>query len=190
MQHLDVADLSDKQRGFVVSIRHIEATNTLHGDALLRSFADMVPPAQLFCKELCKLPVIFTELRNFLDYKGANMRQHSSRRIMMTLANNIYEEQEDRQAAVDIVSEIVAAGRRMRADLSQTDSNRRESPQATTTQVHTSSAPDRVAHNVAMRLKERDKKFSGPLGESWMEYVDEYLQVCRDYALSPTQKLQ
>ena len=41
-----------------------------------------------------------------------------------------------------------------------------------------------------MRLKDREKRFSGALGGSWMEFVDEYMQVCRDYSLSPTQKLQ
>lgn len=49
---------------------------------------------------------------------------------------------------------------------------------------------EKVAQNAAMRLKESDKTLSGDLGESWMEYVDEYLQLCRNYSLSPSQKLQ
>ena len=49
---------------------------------------------------------------------------------------------------------------------------------------------DRTAHNTAMRLKEVYAKFSGSLGESWLEYVAEYEQVARDYRLGPRQKLQ
>lgn len=49
---------------------------------------------------------------------------------------------------------------------------------------------DRKAHDVGMRLKDSDKKFSGELGESWMEYVDEYQQISIDYQLSTQQKLQ
>ena len=192
MPHVKAADLNDKQKGFVTSVRHLEATNMVHGDSLLRMFADIFPSADLFSKELCDLPAIYTELCNFLDAHGANMQQHSSRRIMMTLAHNVYEEQEDWQAAIGIVSEIMTAGRRMRPDLSQTENSRRSDSQAPASPSSTSaaSAPDRVAHNVSMRLRDGDKTFSGALGESWMEFFDEYIHVCRDYALSPTQKLQ
>ena len=47
----------------------------------------------------------------------------------------------------------------------------------------------RIAHNVAMRFKDESAKFSGHIGQSWQEFVDEYLQVTRDYELSPTQRL-
>ena len=43
---------------------------------------------------------------------------------------------------------------------------------------------------MAMTLRDRDKKFSGDVGECWQEYVDEYRQVLRDYNLTPAQKLQ
>lgn len=49
---------------------------------------------------------------------------------------------------------------------------------------------EHVAHIVAMRLKDADEKFSGALGECWMEYVDEHQQTSRDYKLNPAQKLQ
>ena len=88
--------------------------------------------------------------------------------------------------------EIVAAGRRSRSNAPGSSRRGLSQPTSQSTNVtspnHTSS--EKVAHNVAMRLKDKDKKFSGDLGESWMEYVDDYLQLCRDYSLSPTQKLQ
>lgn len=118
------------------------------------------------------------------------MQPHSSRCIIMTLDHNVYEEQEDRQAAIGFVSETIAAGRRTRADLSQVESKCRVDSQPLSVPTTSSSVSDLVAHNFSRRLKDRDKKFSGALGESWMEFVDKYIQVYRDYALSPTQKLQ
>ncbi len=47
-----------------------------------------------------------------------------------------------------------------------------------------------MAHNIAMRFKDNASKFSGDIGEAWMEYVAEYQRVARDYNLTPTQKLQ
>lgn len=117
MQHVRIADLKGKRRGFLTSVRHSESTDAAQRDALLRIFADMFPPADFISKELCEFPAIYTELRNFLDSHGANMQQHSSRRIMITLAHNMYEEQEDQHAAVGIVTDIMAAGRRIRTDL-------------------------------------------------------------------------
>lgn len=46
---------------------------------------------------------------------------------------------------------------------------------------------ERTAHNDAMRLKEKEKKFSGDIGEFWYEFVDEYQKISRDYKLSQSQ---
>ena len=190
LSQLAMEQLNDTQRGFINSIRLLEANEDLIGSTLLEEVADMFPPAILFSKDLCELPAVFTELRNFLDSRGTNMHQHSSRRIMMTLATNIYNEPEDTDAATAIVTEIMAAGKRMRGDLSRLSEQRSQSTRSNNTPHPSSSSTDKIARNVAMRLKDRDKKFSAALGESWMEFVDEYLQIGRDYSLSPTQKLQ
>lgn len=41
----------------------------------------------------------------------------------------------------------------------------------------------KTAHNVDMRLKDFEKKFSGDLGECWQDWVDEYNQVAKGYKL-------
>ena len=46
----------------------------------------------------------------------------------------------------------------------------------------------KVAYNVATRF--RSDKFTGDIGESWNEYVQECQQVARDYGLGNQQKLQ
>ena len=84
----------------------------------------MFPTASLFRREICDLPTVHIELRNFLDERGTNLQQYSSHRAVMTLAHGLYEETEDKQAAVEIAREIVAAGRHRRPNSS--GSNRRE----------------------------------------------------------------
>lgn len=41
-----------------------------------------------------------------------------------------------------------------------------------------------------MWSKDEDKKFSGDVGECWMDYVDDYLQVAVYHNISPPQNLQ
>ena len=179
------------QKGCISSIRFLETTPELTGIQLKRTIADMFPPASLFQQEICDLPAVHIELRNFLDSRGGNLEQHSSHRGVVTLAHGLYEEPEDTQAAIDMAREIVAAGCRSRSNAPGSSRRGLSQPISQSTNVtspnHTSS--EKVAHNVAVRLKDKEKKFSGDLGESWMEYVNDYLQLCRDYSLSPTQKL-
>ena len=184
--------LTSAQKGFISSIRFLETTPELTGIQLKRTIADMFPPASLFQQQICDLPAVHIELRNFLDSRGGNLEQHSSHHVVMTLAHVLYEEPEYTQAAIDMARDIVAAGRRSRSNTPGSSRRGLSQPISQSTNMaspnHTSS--EKVAHNVAMRLKDKDQKFSGDLGESWMEYVDDYLQLCRDYSLSPTQKLQ
>ena len=132
----------------------------------------MYPPAVLFGQEIRDLAAIYTELRDFLDSRGANMNQHSSRRVIMTLATNLYEEQEDTLAATEIVQEVIVAERRR--NTATTTTNAPTPAVASTSHASPSDlSTERVAHNVAMRLKDSEKKFSVDLGENWMEFVDE-----------------
>ena len=105
--------LNDIQKGFITSIQNVQEFGE-EGIALTRAVADMFPPAELFCKDLRSLPSLYSELRNFLHSRGASMTQHSSRRIMRTLAHQLYEEKEDEHAAVDIVQKIIVSDRRSR----------------------------------------------------------------------------
>ena len=183
--------LTSCQKGFISSIRILELQENITGEALKQSVAEMFPPAMLFNKELLDMPAIYSSLRDFLDSRGANLQQHSSRRIKMTLATSLYDEPEDREAVTEIVSHIFAEGRKYKVAASATqDAASTSNFPSSAPQLSSNNSSDKIAHNVAMRLKEKDKKFGGELGESWMEYVDEYLQICKDYSLSPPQKLR
>lgn len=115
------------------------------------------------------------------------MTQHSCSRIVMTLATHLYEDDDHKAAAIGIVKSIIASGRRNQPSAQVTSS------QSTTQESFgtTASTPaDKIAHNMTMSLKDRDKKFSGDAGECREEYVDEYRQVSRDYKLNRAQKPQ
>ena len=156
--------LNDVQKGFITSI-HLVQSSGEEGDALRRAIAEMFPPSELFSKEVRSFPSVYSELRNVLDTHGGRMTQHSSRRIMMTLASKVYEEQEDKQAAVEIVQEIIAAGRRNREQMSAPQATA-SVPVSVETSRHSGGSPmDKIGHNVAMRLKEKDRNFSDAITE-------------------------
>ena len=87
----DLQALTSDQKGIISTIRHIHDDENVSSENLKRTVADMYPPALLFSQEVRDLPSIYTELRAFLDSRGANMTLHSSRRVMMTPATNLYE---------------------------------------------------------------------------------------------------
>lgn len=190
MKNLTSSELSmmkARKKGFVISIRALDPTIT--GTSLKDTIAEMFPPAHLFSDEIKEIPSVWVELRKHLDTNGTTLPQHSSRRIILTLAHGLYEDAEDREAAIAIANSIVAEGRRPRpqSDDSALPSGRPPDP---TENAFRSLSTDRVAHNVAIRLKDNQKKFNGDLGECWLEYVDEYEQISLDYNLTPPQKLQ
>lgn len=49
---------------------------------------------------------------------------------------------------------------------------------------------DRLSHDIAMHLKDSNKKFSVDLGEFCMDFFDKYSQVAKEYGLSSAPKLQ
>lgn len=183
----ELSMMTTRQKGFVISICALDPTTA--GTDLKYTIAEMFPPAHLFSDEIKEIPGVWVELRKFLDSNGATLAQNSSRRTILTLAHSLYEDAEDREAAVNIANSIVAEGRRPR---SQTDESALPSgrPPDDTASQFRSLLTERVAHNVAMRLKDNQKKFNGDLGECWLEYVDEYEQISLDYNLTPPQKLQ
>ena len=104
--------MNSVQQGFVMSMWVLETEERMAGTVLLRAVADTFPPALLVNENMRAIPALYSELRNVSDTRGCNLTQHSSRRIMMTLATNLYEDNDDKAAAVDIMRSIIASGRR------------------------------------------------------------------------------
>lgn len=184
---VDLTKVNDNLSGLILSIRVLErriAASAMTGQQVFESFAEMFPPADLFAPEICSFKVIHSSIRDWLLEKGATLERHRTGRIMMQLVG-IYADDEDKVAAESIVNKIISAGRR--------STKAKDSPPA----ASAVSAPStdgngqyKIAQGMSMRFKDKDSKFSGALGERWMDYVAEYQQVARDYGLSASQKKQ
>lgn len=185
----ELGSLTSSQKGFIIYIRTLDPS--LNGQQLKAIVADLFPPASLFAKEICDLPSVWVKLRSFLNARGASLQQQSSRRVIMTLAKELYDDISERDAAVQMAQLIFEGGRRVRSDLQSAASI---SSPTTESQGNASNSEynsgSRLVHGIAMWLTDADKKFSGDLGECWMDYVDEYSQVAKDHGLNPQQKLQ
>ncbi|GAB0492781.1 hypothetical protein MMPV_004051 [Pyropia vietnamensis] len=189
MAAVDGTLMNEEQKGAVASIRLLEAeiaTTPMSGEQVKAAVAELLPPAVLFGPSLIALPYLHRDLRNWLNARGANLEQHSSHRIKLTLATALYPEAEERTIATELATEVEAAGRRPRSSSTQQEST----VTAATSSTPSGGSADRAAHNVAMRFRDQAAKFSGNLGESWSEYVAEYQQVARDYEMTASQKLQ
>ncbi|GAB0496233.1 hypothetical protein MMPV_007545 [Pyropia vietnamensis] len=190
MAAMDGEMLTEEQKGVVASIRMLEAemaVTPMSGEQVKAAVAEMIPPAVLFGPSLVALPYLHRDLRNWLNARGANLQQHASHRIKMTLATALYPEAEERTVATELASEIEASGRRSRGPAARGEES---TPSTAATATSPGVSVDRAAHSIAMRFRDQASKFSGNLGESWSEFVAEYQQVARDYELTASQKLQ
>ena len=186
MHNHDLSNLNEELVGFISSIRELEeyiASEELTGDQVKSEVAEMFPPAVLFSPKIQSLPVVYRSLRDWLNAKGAALTPHSSHCIIMTLATTIYTDSEDTNVATEIFRGIMARCRTRTLANSPVTVNNTDAT-TTSTGPGPSSGPShgehKLAHNVAMRFKNREDKFSGDIGEAWNEYVLEYQQVCRD----------
>lgn len=178
--------LSPVQIGFIVSVRSTDPSS--EGDALREIRVEMFSLTNLFGQEILDLPSEHIRLRKFLEGRGVTWPQLSSRRITQTLAHELYSEDEDRESTIQSASLIISHGRRVWVELSPTAP---EPPQSQPQTFGASAVPsDRIAHNVAMGLKDSNSQFDGDLEECWREYVDSYFQIAKDYYLTSDQKLQ
>lgn len=192
MTHVNLNELNSSLVGLVLSVRHLDgriSSTGMTGTQVKDAFADMFPPAVLFSPEVRSMPALYSNLRDWLNEKGANLTPHSSRRILMTLATSLYNDNEDSFAATEMVRSIVARGRQSSHLTTSAASGAAGASTATSSDDH-SQRENKTAHNIAMRFRDSGAKFSGDIGESWMEFVAEYQQVARDYSLTPPQKKQ
>lgn len=173
-----LTSMNEEQKGLILSMRHMQINTSLVGENPKLEIGDMVPSATLFSENMVALPVLFNAFRDFADRRGGNLQQYSSRSIMMTLATSLYEEAEDKTTATEIVTVLLAAGCHLRCSGQKEEKSDGHVGSVSDTASPPSASLNNIAHNVAMRLKDKEKKFTVSLEESWMEFVDEYLQIC------------
>lgn len=153
--------LSSIQVIFILSIKNINPTLT--GDASCELIAEMFSPRQLFSREILALTSKHLGLRKFLNSRGAALQQYFSRRIIQTFAHGLSSVAEYGETAIQKVLLHISHGRRVRNEL-EAGSQRMHSTESQNDQ-HVPLSVERVAHSIALRIKDMDNKFDGNLGK-------------------------
>lgn len=180
--------LLPRNAGFVPFVRSIEYSYVRN--LLWKHIAQVFSSVYLFGSELGKFPSNWTELRNFLNSRGAFLLQYLSRRVVLTIPHYLFIDAEDRTAAVELADRIIALGRRL---LTATF---KDTFTATTENISTNNSSTKhifeqnTSHNVAATHKSSNQKFSGDLAECWHEYIDHKNQIDKDYKIFFSQKFQ
>lgn len=81
---------------------------TLSAEQIKEAFSKMYPPGMLFSEDIQTVPEIYPA---WFKNEGCNLTPHSSRIIMKTLASNIYTEAEEANAAMQMVTAVIALNR-------------------------------------------------------------------------------
>lgn len=172
-----LTSMNEEQNGFMLSICHMKINTSLVGEKSKRKIAGMFPPGSLFSVSMVATPILFKDLRDFVDRREGNLLRHVARRIMMTLATSFYEEAEDKTVATEIVTVFLAADRHVRrgGQKENLDGHVRSASDAA---FSPSESIDKQAYSVALRMTYKDKKFTYSLEEFWMGFVDKYLHIC------------
>ena len=91
--------------GLIYSVRDLEnriTAENLSCEQVKAGFAEMYPPGALFSEAIQSLRSMYTSLRDWLNKNGAELVQHSTRRIVMTLASTVYTDEEERMSPLNL----------------------------------------------------------------------------------------
>jgi len=97
MPELDANTLPIVPAGFVHCIRLINASDDsapLTGAEVKRRVANMLPPGKLFSRDMMVLPVLHTELLEWINYWRAEINMEDAPIAAMALASQLYEDDE------------------------------------------------------------------------------------------------
>lgn len=132
---------------------------------------ELIPPTTLSFENLQSYPGFCMELHDFLNANGANLFEQLSRKIVIQLSYILCVDAYKRAVASELAKEFLSWGirRNPKPDTSNRNKNKIENIPHKFTE-----SPKNIAHNVDMRLKDSESKFSGKLENFWAGYVDSY----------------
>lgn len=195
MQGNDIQSMTPTQRHLIYSVRAIELDLASSPDTspeqIRALIADDISPGLLFDVDVSHLGPIYRHLRDWLRGLGIPMEGQASRRIPYQLADTLYRDTADAEAARELSRAIVTGRRGGGAGHVGGTSGRNDPAAAAATAATISQAAqgDRAAHHMGMRFRGDAAKFLGTPDEALHEYVAEYQQVAHDYKLSAEQQL-
>eukprot|EP00168_Porphyra_purpurea_P019439 TRINITY_DN7756_c0_g2_i1.p1 TRINITY_DN7756_c0_g2~~TRINITY_DN7756_c0_g2_i1.p1 ORF type:complete len:250 (+),score=58.51 TRINITY_DN7756_c0_g2_i1:173-922(+) len=189
---MDLTSLPTKQRGFAQSMRQMErdlgGRANVTPDLVRTMVAEEFPPETLFSTEIAALPAGYRALRDWLTERGVNMGGNR-RRIPYQLAEKLYDDDEDRESARELVKGLLSAERRRGAPGGAAAPNPNEPVVRVEEVERGQSSHARKAHNVAMRYRDESKKYTGAEDQALHEHIAGYQDVCTDYELTHEEQL-
>jgi len=189
MQGNDLTIMTPKQRALILSVRAIELDLAARTDTTPEQIRELVAadvsPALLFDEEVSQLGPIYRHLRDWLKERSIDMEGQASRRIPYQLADTLYKDPQDTDAAREL-SRLVVSGRKG-GNIS--GPSQAAGPATAVLAAPTSNLRHRTAHDVGMRYGNASQKFHGGADDALHEYLAGYLQICKDYNLTPEQQL-
>ena len=130
---------------------------------------------------------VFRIIRDFLRAKGVVYNRHpATDRIAWGLVEMLYSDKDD----IDFAYErLVQHKKSSRASILVKNGNERDiSPPSQSNPPDRRDSVSRIAHNMALRFKHREK-FTGKLGEDLTEHINNYIDASKDYCLDQSNKL-
>jgi len=195
MQGNDIQSTTPTQRHLIYSVQAIEidlmASPDTSPEQIRALIADDISPGLLFDVEVAHLSPIYRHRRDWLRGLGIPMEVQASRRIPFQLADTLYRETADAEAAREL-SRAIVTGRRGGGAGNVSGTGGRHDPAgaaATAATIAQAAQGERAAHNMGMRFRGDAAKFLGTPDEALHEYVAEDQQVAHDYKLSAEQQL-
>lgn len=173
----NLTELNPEQQGLVTAI-HNYTEEGLNGNEIIEKLKEIYSPPLLFHPKLLELPVIYQMLRDFLKKKGATFKPHPSKRVMPILCNTLFEGS-DLELGMQHIRDY-QSGKVISNEIEKTSFARPSEIENNT----------KTAHNMALRFKDEKSKFTGAIGESWSDYLNEYLYACNDYSVTNDKRLQ
>lgn len=173
----EISAMNDTARGFVMIIRVMHNET---GEKLRQRISEELSPEMMFNRGTAPFPSLWSNLRMFLVDREVPLRTHQRHRTIYIIANTIFVNDDENEIAVELARKILNGNIYLNTPI-------RPEP---TTSSDPEDSNKKTAHNIAMRLRDAEQKFSGDLSECWEDYQDEYEQISEDYNLSNEQKFK
>lgn len=139
----------------------------------------------MFNKATAPFPFLWTELRKYLVSQNVVLKVHQRHCTIYTVANTIFTDPDENKTALELCHWILSG------TIYQNSTDRSHTSGGDGASVRSQDYnEEKTAHNIAMRLKDSESKFSGDLSQCWQDYQDEYEQIAADYNLSMDQRLR
>ena len=147
-----------------------------------------IPVESLYSVDILnRTTFVFRVIRDFLRAKGVVYNRHpATDRIVWGFVEMLYSDKDD----IDFAYErLVQHKKSSRATIPIKNGNERDiSPPSRSNPPDRRDSVSRIAHNMALRFKNRDK-FTETLGEDLTEHINNYIDASQDYCLDQGNKL-